>query len=151
LGQVKPSSSTPTLVIHPSKRLVRPIFTLAFVLYALVFFYNNNRESGRVDALHIVPTIVLLIAVARNIKRRFTTMTIGNGKIRYETGFLSKATRTMDLVRIQDVTVDQTAIQRLLGIGTISIETAGETSRISMRNVDNPHGVADFVLESARR
>ena len=57
----------------------------------------------------------------------------------------------MDLVRIQDVTVNQTALQRLLGIGTIAVETAGETSRISMANVDNPHGVADFILESARK
>src|SRR5687768_6191722 len=120
LSQLKSSGSGPTIVIHPSKRLVRPIFTLAFVLYALVFFFNNNRESGRIDALHIVPTVILIVAVVRNIKRRFTSMTVGNGKVRYESGLLSKSTRTMDLVRIQDVTVNQTALQRLLGIGTIA-------------------------------
>ena len=152
LSQPKPSNNAPTIVVHPSKRLVRPIFTLAFVLYALVFFYNNNRADERpVHALHGVPTLVLLVAVARNIKRRFTSITIGGGKLRYESGLLSKTTRAMDLARIQDVRVDQTMLQRMLGIGSISVETAGETSRIAMENVDNPQGVADFILESARK
>jgi uncharacterized membrane protein YdbT with pleckstrin-like domain len=152
LSQPKSSNPDPTIVVHPSKRLVRPIFTLAFALYALVFFYNNNRkDNSPVHALHAVPTIVLLLAVARNIKRRFTTITIGSAKLRYESGLLSKTTRTMDLVRIQDVRVDQTLVQRMLGIGNIAVETAGETSRISMENIDNPQGVADFILESARK
>jgi uncharacterized membrane protein YdbT with pleckstrin-like domain len=121
------------------------------VLYAVVFFYNNNRDEGRIDALHVVPTIVLAIAVIRNVKRKFTTLTIGDGKLRYETGMISKSTRSMDLARIQDVRVNQTLIQRLLGIGTIAIETAGETSRLSMDSVDNPQGVADFILASAHK
>jgi uncharacterized membrane protein YdbT with pleckstrin-like domain len=152
LSQPKPSNAGTTIVVHPSKRLVRPIFTLAFVLYALVFFFNNNRDDNQpLHALHIVPTLVLLFAIARNIKRRLTKVTIGGGKLRYESGLVSKTTRTMDLVRIQDVRVDQTVLQRMLGIGDIAVETAGETGRISMRNIDNPQGIADFILESARK
>lgn len=138
--------------MHPSQRLVRPIYTLAFVLYALVFFYNNNRADDHpVQWLHVIPTIVLVWAAARDIQRRFTVMNIGGGKLRYHSGMLSKTTRTMDLARIQDVRVDQTLMQRMFGVGNISVETAGEASRLSMANIDNPQGVADFILDSAHK
>ena len=55
----------------------------------------------------------------------------------------------MELSRIQDVRVEQSLTQRLLGIGNITVETAGETGRVSMSNVDRPQDIADFILESA--
>lgn len=152
LSQPKSSNTPPTIVVHPSVRLVRPFYTLAFVLFALVFFYNNNRPEDRaIHILHVIPALVLLFAIARDVKRRFTSITIGGTKLRYESGFFSKTTRTMDLTRIQDVRVDQTLLQRMLGVGKISVETAGETGHLSMDNIDNPQGVADFILESARK
>ena len=63
---------------------------------------------------------------------------------------LSRSTRTMELSRIQDVRVDQTLLQRMIGIGTITVETAGETGRLSMANVDRPQTVADIILDSRK-
>ena len=42
---------------------------------------HNNREAGRIDSLHFGPGVVLAIALGRKFKRRFTTMTIGGGKL----------------------------------------------------------------------
>jgi hypothetical protein len=39
----------------------------------------------------------------------------------------------------------------MMGIGTVAFETAGETGRLAIGNVDNPQAVADFILESARK
>ena len=57
----------------------------------------------------------------------------------------------MEVAKVQDVRVEQSFMQRLLGIGTISIETAGETSRMTMAGVAQPHEVADYILEAARK
>ena len=64
---------------------------------------------------------------------------------------MSKSTRTMDLSRIQDVRVEQSILQRLRGIGNVSIETAGESGRLVMPNIDEPHAVAEYILESSRK
>jgi membrane protein YdbS with pleckstrin-like domain len=99
--------------------------------------------------LLVIPLLLAVFAAARHLERRYTRLTVAGQRIRYESGILSKTTRTMDLHKLQDVRVDQTLGQRLLDIGDISLETAGETSRITMRNVDRPRQVADQILSAA--
>jgi uncharacterized membrane protein YdbT with pleckstrin-like domain len=147
LSQPKPTKPPASLVVRPSQRLVRPFYTLSFLLVALVYGFNNNSAKP-MDWLMIFPAILLIWTIARHIRLRFTTLTITGGKLRYETGMLSRSTRTMELGRIQDVRVDQTLLQRMLGLGSITVETAGETGRLSMSNIDRPQAVADFILES---
>jgi len=55
----------------------------------------------------------------------------------------------MELAKIQDVRVHQSMGQRLLNIGNIDIETAGERGTLIIRNIDRPQTVADFILESS--
>jgi uncharacterized membrane protein YdbT with pleckstrin-like domain len=77
-------------------------------------------------------------------------LVISTDRLRHESGFLSKSTHTIDLVKVQDVRVDQSVKQRLLGMGRISVETSGGSSAIAIDNVDNPHQLADMILERSR-
>jgi len=101
-------------------------------------------------ALLAVPALAAVFTMTRHIQRRLITLTIQNDRLRYEAGFLSKTTRTMELGQIQDVRVDQTFGQRLLNIGDLSLETAGETSRIVIESIDRPQEAADHILELSR-
>lgn len=94
--------------------------------------------------------LLLLWPAARHLRRSFTTVTITGDKLRYETGFLSKSTRTIQLTKVQDVRVDQTLGQRIFGVGSLSIETAGETSRLTVVDIDGPQEVADGIVEAAQ-
>ena len=71
-------------------------------------------------------------------------------RLRYETGMTSKSTRTIQLSKVQDVRVDQSMAQRMFNIGNISIETAGEASRLTIENVDDPQALADEILNRAQ-
>ena len=57
----------------------------------------------------------------------------------------------MEVSKVQDVRVEQTFMDRLLNLGTISIETAGETSRLTMAGMEEPQQVADSILEAAHK
>ena len=57
----------------------------------------------------------------------------------------------MEIKKVQDVRVDQSLGQRILGVGDISIETAGESSRLTMVSIDRPQAVADKILEAAHQ
>lgn len=100
--------------------------------------------------LPAVALLLLLWPAERHIRRGFTKMTIAGDKLRYETGFFSKSTRTIQLTKVQDVRVDQTLGQRIFGVGSLSIETAGETSRLTVIDIDGPQEVADGIIEASQ-
>ena len=62
---------------------------------------------------------------------------------------MPRTTRNISLPKVQDVRVDQTVKQRIFGVGNISIETAGEASRLVIRNLDRPNQVADEILAAS--
>ena len=98
----------------------------------------------------LLPPLLLLWPASRVMRRRFTQTTITGDRLRFESGMASKSTRTIQLSKLQDVRVDQRLMQRLFNIGDLSLETSGETSRLTLLNVDNPQAVADDILSRAQ-
>ncbi|MGA2133618.1 MAG: PH domain-containing protein [Bryobacteraceae bacterium] len=96
-----------------------------------------------------LPVLLLIWPVRRHIQRQFTKATIAGDRLRYEVGMLSKSTRNISLPKVQDARVDQSVTQRMFGVGNLAIETAGEASRLTLRNVDNPQQVADEILAAS--
>lgn len=115
-----------------------------------VYLLAIHNQDERMWGLLGLPTVAVLYLLVRHIRRRLVKLTILDDRLRYEAGFLSKTTRTMELAKVQDVRVDQTVGQRMLNIGNLSLETAGESSRIVMPSVDRPHEAADRILELSR-
>ena len=148
LAQEKSSDST--VVVRPSSKLLKPVYTLSFILIAVAYGFNNNRTE-RMDWLVIPPLLLLLWTVYRQLMLRFTTLKLDGKRLRYETGIVSRSSRSMDLGKVQDVRVDQSFGQRLLGLGNLSIEAAGESGGLTIRNIDRPDVVAGIILDAARK
>jgi uncharacterized membrane protein YdbT with pleckstrin-like domain len=146
-GKSVPSSPS-AVQVRPSRKLVRPWYYLGFLVLALAFFYNNNGKN-RSEWLLLLCVPFFLWAIVQHIRQHFTVLTVTAGRLRYETGLLRKTTRTIDLRNIQNVRVDQSMMERIFGLGTISLETAGESGGFGMHNVDRPQMVADYILEAA--
>jgi len=98
-----------------------------------------------------LPVLLLLWPLKRHLRNRLTKMTILDDRLRYETGLLSRTTRTILISRVQDVTVHQRIGQRIFGVGDVSIETAGEASRETICNIDRPKEIADHINEHSQR
>jgi membrane protein YdbS with pleckstrin-like domain len=106
--------------------------------------------SGGPGLLMVLPPLLLLWPAAHALQRRLTRITVSGDRLRYEAGFLTKSTRTIQLPKVQDVRVDQGLVQRIWNVGNLSIETAGETSRLTIDNVDSPQELADELLNRAQ-
>ena len=78
-------------------------------------------------------------------------MTILDDKLRYERGLMTRTTRTILISRVQDVTVHQRIGQRIFNVGDLSIETAGESSRETIFNIDRPQEIADHINEHSQK
>ena len=136
----------PDLIVRPSMKLVRPIYWAFFLLTLVILIYNQNSATPY-PWLLVFPALLLVWAVLRHVKSHFTVLSLTGDKLRFECGWLSKSTRTIQISKVQDVRVDQTLTQRLLKIGNLSMETAGETSRLTVVNVDHPQDVADELID----
>jgi membrane protein YdbS with pleckstrin-like domain len=140
------------LTIRPTAKfiMVRLIVTAIVFLALLVFYFVSWRDK---EGMHIVPFIAPIIFIPvliRAFKRQLTKVTIVGDRLRYETGLMAKTTRTIQLSKVQDVRVDQRPGQRMFGVGDLSIETAGEASRLTIPDVDNPQAVADEILNRSQ-
>jgi membrane protein YdbS with pleckstrin-like domain len=136
------------MIVHPSAKLLKLWYLAAAALAAAIAVYNLRLENGVWWPL-IVPAAIAAATAIAHARRRFTSLTIQNGKLRYESGILSRCTRTMEITKVQHVHCDQTLFQRIVSVGNLTLETAGETSRLTFKNIDDPHRVADLILEAA--
>jgi membrane protein YdbS with pleckstrin-like domain len=111
----------------------------------------GTTPVGTTPWLPAVAALILLLPIRSHIRRQSVKMTIAGDKLRYEAGLLSKTTRNIQLSKVQDVRVDQSLGQRMLGVGDISIETSGESSRLEMDNVDAPQAIADEIVAASQQ
>jgi uncharacterized membrane protein YdbT with pleckstrin-like domain len=126
------------------------VFCLSMAIGLGVFLKTIGPPDVNYWGVMIIPVFLAILVMIRHIKRRLMKLEVIGDRLRFESGFLSKTTRTVELVKVQDVRVDQSFGQRLAGIGDISFETAGESSRVVMRSIDRPQLAADHILELAK-
>jgi uncharacterized membrane protein YdbT with pleckstrin-like domain len=136
------------LVVRPSTKTLKVAYLLCLLTAGAIFGYGRYLEK-RLELLLIVPALGLLWAAGRHLSLRFTTLSIEGGRLRFEQGVLSRSTRTMDLSKIQDVRVDQSVGQRILNLGNLTLETAGEAGTLTMANIDQPRRIAEAILGAA--
>jgi len=138
--------------LRPSLKFIKLSYVMCLVLAVGVAVYwlaGSPPADVPIWAPLIVPAVLILFTAIRHVQRRLVKLVILGDRLRYEAGLFSKTTRTMELVKVQDVRVDQTLGQRMVGIGDLSFETAGSASRIVMRSIDRPQEAADHILALA--
>jgi len=142
----------PAMHLRASTKFIKLGYVLCLLLAAAIAVYL--KSTGPTDPhfwwLLIAPAFLFLIVVSRHLEKLRMKLEVLGDRLRFQSGFLSQTTRTMELVKVQDVRVDQTLGQRMVGIGDLSFETAGESSRIVMKSIDRPQLAADHILELAK-
>ena len=141
------------LIIRPTSKFLKAGAVLAAVVFLglEIAWFALWRDIAWLNLLPYVAPVVFLWPAVRALRRRFSKAVITGDRLRYETGITSKATRNIQLSKLQDVRVDQRLVQRLWSVGNISIETAGEASRLTIPNVDDPQALADQIMNLAHK
>jgi uncharacterized membrane protein YdbT with pleckstrin-like domain len=137
--------------IHPSMKTVWAAYGVAVVIVLAGIWAYFKYEPDWPPWVPVVLLIVLLPPVRMHLSRRMITLRLHDDHLTLETGFLSRTRRTVDMAKIQDVTVRQTLGQRILGVGDLMLESAGESGAMSIANLDSPREIADEILASSKR
>ena len=131
--------------------MVRLVIVGIVFLAIEILYFIYWRDNSNLHWVPLVAPLVFLHPALRALRRQMTTTTVSGDRLRFEVGLLSKSTRTIQLSKIQDVRVDQTLQQRMFRVGNLSIETAGEASRLTLPDVDNPQTIADDIMNRSQR
>jgi uncharacterized membrane protein YdbT with pleckstrin-like domain len=142
------------IVIRPSMKFIKAGYVCALLVIcaAIVIHYKylvDQYPNQRYPYLPIASLFVLLWPIKRHLQRQTVKLTIAGDKLRYETGLASKSMRIIQLPKVQDVRVLQSFWQRMFGVGDISIETAGENSRLVVENLDRPRELAEQITDAS--
>jgi uncharacterized membrane protein YdbT with pleckstrin-like domain len=142
-------ASMADIVVRPTMKFIKAGYAgvILLIVGVATVWYMFHPDPMWVPAVLL---ILLIWPLSHHIRRQSTKVTISGDKLRYELGLLGKTTRTIQLSKIQDVRVDQSLMQRIFGVGSISIETAGEASRLTVRDIDLPQAIADEIMARAQ-
>ena len=108
------------------------------LLFAGLWLYYEYGQDQPVW-LTAIPLLAFLPAIKMHLQRRLISLRLVDDHLILENGFLSRMQRTVDTAKIQDVTVKQSFGQRILGIGDLRLESAGESGSIAVTNLDRPY------------
>jgi uncharacterized membrane protein YdbT with pleckstrin-like domain len=138
-------------IIRPSMKTVWAAYAVAFaiVIAGVWAWYTYGQEKPA--WLMAIPAIVFLWPIRMHLRRRLVTLRLHDGHLTIESGFFSRTRRTVDMAKIQDVTVSQTLGQRILGVGDLRLESAGESGAMGILNLDGPRHIADEILAGAQQ
>jgi uncharacterized membrane protein YdbT with pleckstrin-like domain len=141
----------PDLIIQPTAKFLKAGAILAAVIFLGLEILYLKLWTGAVGHwVMILPPLLMLWPAVRWLGRKTTRTVITGDRLRYETGLAAKTTRTIQLSKLQDVRVEQRLMQRVFNVGDLSIETAGEASRLTLVNIDSPHQTADEIMNRAQ-
>jgi uncharacterized membrane protein YdbT with pleckstrin-like domain len=143
--------------LHPHwKALISPVVTLILVLGVGGFIASaipagDNQGKERLAVL-VIGLLLLGYYSLRPFLRWITThFVITDRRVLVRTGILARTGRDVPLSRINDITFSHTFLERLLGCGTLVIESAGERGQVTMTEVPKVERVQRELYDLVER
>jgi uncharacterized membrane protein YdbT with pleckstrin-like domain len=140
-------------VLHPHwKTLVGPVLG-AFVIVAALLVGEvvipGGRDAGVERLAAAVVAIVLLMwwLVYPLLRWRTTRYELTTRRMRLRTGVVARNGSDIPLSRITDVSFRKSLLDRLLGCGTLVVESAGEHAEIILRQVPHVERVSATLFQ----
>jgi uncharacterized membrane protein YdbT with pleckstrin-like domain len=140
-------------VLHPHwKTLVRPIvltfLVVAVLLAGEVLIPGNHWAVIERLALAVVAILLLMWCLMIPILLwRTTVYELTNKRMRLRDGVVTRHGRDIPLSRITDVSFSKGLLDRVLGSGTLVVESAGEHGELSLKEIPHVERVQALLFQ----
>jgi uncharacterized membrane protein YdbT with pleckstrin-like domain len=141
------------LHLHPHwKALIRPVFVLVLAIAAVVvgWIFLPAGGAGMVGLYAIGAVALILVvwlALWPFLLWKTTHYVFTNERVLLQHGVFSRDRRDIPLGRINDHSMNQTLIERMLGCGTLTIESAGERGQSVLTDIPRVEHVQTTLYE----
>jgi uncharacterized membrane protein YdbT with pleckstrin-like domain len=141
------------LDLHPhwvmlAKGVVILVLTTAVGLWVLLGW---DRDGTLADVVNVVVTLAIIASLLYLLQRWVawvsTNFVVTTDRCIYREGIISKRGVEIPLERINTVFFNQSVVDRLIGAGTLTIESAGENGVQTFQDVRDPIGVQQVLYQ----
>lgn len=133
--------------------MVPPALWTIAILILWVFGYTVAKDQlddpGLAQNVVAIAALVALffLAVLPFLRWRFTFFVLTTDRMITRTGIIAKQSREIPLERVNDVTFNQSVIERAVGAGDLLVESAGERGQERISNVRNPEQIQLMIYK----
>jgi uncharacterized membrane protein YdbT with pleckstrin-like domain len=127
---------------HPHwKRLIGPVVALALVAAAAgaAFWFIPGAweyaSYARIATGAVALVLLIIWSFVPYLQWKNTGYVLTTHRFAISTGVLNKSTDEIPMAKVNTVSSDQTLAERLLGCGTLTVESAGERGQIVLRDI----------------
>ena len=141
------------LDLHPHwKRLVLPVLVLLVVLGLTGFLLAQVGDgTGRLVIAVVAVVLAVAFCVVPYLRWQTTLFVVTTRRVVVRTGVLSRQGRDIPLSRVNDVTFSHDLLERMLGCGTLVVESAGERGQVTLTEVPRVESVQRTIYELVER
>lgn len=110
-----------------------------------VMFRNN--PIGFLFAIILIPAFGLgvLILLWWFLQCKSTRLSVSGNEVLFEKGLLSKERSEVNISSIRTIRVKQSFFNRIFGVGTVEIYTAGDNAEFIAKGLPNPNEVRELI------
>jgi membrane protein YdbS with pleckstrin-like domain len=125
-------------------------FLLVSAVFALWWWLGSRLGSASTSSISgILALLFLGAAVAsflvRRIRNAADEFVVTNRRVVRKVGLLAREAEHAPIEKIQDITIDQGVMARLLGYGNVALETASERGRIVFPDIARPEAFRSAI------
>jgi uncharacterized membrane protein YdbT with pleckstrin-like domain len=140
------------LHLHPHwKALIRPIFVLILAVAAVVAAAIFLPASWRPISLYAVGALALVAVAWLSfwpwMTWRTTHYVFTNERVILREGVFAREGRDIPLGRVNDVSFGHNVFERMLGCGTLTIESAGERGQVVLDDIPRVEKTQSVLYE----
>ena len=122
------------------KQIVRPVLVLLVVAGAGGFGFGyvpdgQYQGKGRIAVVVVVALILFVFTVLPWLRWRTTIFVLTTERLITRQGILARSGRDIPYDRINDVSFAHSAFERLLGCGSLVVESAGERGQVVLTDI----------------
>lgn len=122
---------------------VELLLTLGIAGYLIGGIVDNG--TGRWVIAGVAALLVVVFFLVPLLRWRTTHFVVTTERVVMRSGILARQGRDVPLVRINDVSFQHSAFERLLGCGTLVVESAGERGQVQLGDIPNVEKVQRTV------
>ena len=138
------------LHLHPHwKALFLPVvwFVLALAAVIALAIFASWGTILLLIAAGVALVVVLVVTVWPWIKWRTTHYVFTNERVIMRSGVFSRSGRDVPLGRVNDVSFSHSLFERMLGCGTLTIESAGERGQVQLNSLPDVEKTQSVLYE----
>ena len=123
------------------------VLGIALIVLIVLLPVHNIPGSLRSFGVLAVVLLTLVYLELQYILWRSESFTITNQRVILRKGLVRKFARSIGIDRVQEVSTAQGVIGRMLGYGTVEVESAGKDSAEVLAHVPNPERFRGALFE----